>query len=113
MEQYVGTIVQVRFYSDQSRFIVAVIDDDELEKPLLITGLMNEPKENQRYRFFGDFVIHPKYGKQFKFSHYEEVLANDYEEIIRYLNSPGYKGIGKFQASFVGDALGEKSLELI
>lgn len=113
MEQYVGTIVQVRFYSDQSRFIVAVIDDDELEKPLLITGLMNEPKENQRYRFFGDFVIHPKYGKQFKFSHYEEVLANDYEEIIRYLSSPLFKGIGKIQAAYIVDALGENALEMI
>lgn len=113
MDQYVGTIVQVRFYNDQSRFIVAVIDDDDLEKPLLITGLMNEPKENQRYRFYGEFVVHPKYGKQFKFSHYEEVLANDYEEIIRYLSSPLFKGIGKIQATYIVDALGENALEMI
>lgn len=113
MEQYTGVIIQVRFYNDQSRFIVAVIDDDDLEKPLLVTGLMSEPKENQRYRFYGEFVVHPKYGKQFKFSHYEEVLANDYEEIIRYLSSPLFKGIGKVQATYIVDALGENALEMI
>ena len=113
MDQYVGTIVQVRFYNDQSRFIVAVIDDDDLEKPLLITGLMNEPKENQGYLFYVSYVVHPKYGKQSKFSHYEEVLANDYEEIIRYLSSPLFKGIGKIQATYIVDALGENALEMI
>lgn len=113
MDQYVGTIIQVRFYNEQSRFIVAVIDDDELAKPMLITGLMNEPKEHQRYRFYGEFVVHPKYGKQFKFSRYEEVLANDYDEVIRYLSSPLFKGIGKIQATHIVDALGEDALEKI
>ena len=113
METYVGQIVQVRFYSEESKFLVAMIYEESLDKHILVTGSMYELREEGRYRFFGDYMIHPKYGKQFKFTHYEEVLANDYEEVIRYLSSPLFKGIGKKQATYIVDALGNHALEII
>ncbi len=45
--------------------------------------------------------------------HYEIVLSTDEEEIIKYLSSPLFKGIGPTQAKYIVDALGENALSLI
>lgn len=50
---------------------------------------------------------------QFKLDHYEIVLSTDEEEIIKYLSSPLFKGIGPTQAKYIVDALGENALSLI
>lgn len=50
---------------------------------------------------------------QFKLDHYEIVLSTDEEEIIKYLSSPLFKGIGPTQAKYIVDALGENTLSLI
>ena len=113
METIVGSIVQIRFYNEQSKFIVALIDEENIHQKILVTGNMLEPQLGLRFRFNGDYVIHPKYGEQFKFIGYEEVLANDYDEIIRYLSSSLFKGIGKIQATRIVDTLGENALEMI
>ena len=72
METIVGSIVQIRFYNDQSKFIVALIDEENIHQKILVTGNMLEPQLGLRFRFNGDYVIHPKYGEQFKFIGYEE-----------------------------------------
>lgn len=113
MIEFVGSIKQVRFYSEDSKFIVALIYVDELEKHLWITGNMIQYDENLKYRFFGDYMIHPKYGQQFKFERYEEVAASGYNELIDYLSSTSFKGIGKVQATHIVETLGEDAIVLI
>ncbi|HRM91571.1 MAG TPA: ATP-dependent RecD-like DNA helicase, partial [Thomasclavelia ramosa] len=61
----------------------------------------------------GDYEIHPKYGKQFKLSEYRIIYAKESEEIIKYLSSPLFKGIGKALATQIVNTLGEECLEKI
>ena len=74
---------------------------------------MSYVNTDDRYRITGDFVIHPRYGKQFQIQSYEILLADDHDEIIRYLSSPLFKGIGKKQAELIVDTLGEDCLNQI
>ena len=111
MEEYEGIISKVIFYNPENKYIVAVFETDDEE--ITITGNMSYVNNDDRYRIKGNYVTHPRYGKQFKVSSYEIILADDRGEIIRYLSSPLFKGVGKKMAERIVDALGEKALTTI
>ncbi|MEG0276444.1 MAG: ATP-dependent RecD-like DNA helicase [Coprobacillus sp.] len=113
MLEYIGIIKQVRFYSEETKFIVCTIDSEQEDKPILATGYMSYVNPQDKYHFKGDYIIHPKYGKQFQIQSYEIVLADDESEIIRYLSSPLFKGIGEKQATAIVEVLGKDALNMI
>lgn len=113
MLEYTGIISRIKFYSEETKFIVCYIDSEQEDKPILATGYMSYANLQDKYHFKGDYIIHPKYGKQFQIQSYEIVLANDESEIIRYLSSPLFKGIGEKQATAIVEALGQDALSKI
>ena len=80
---------------------------------ITMNGYMNNFNDYEKYAFIGDYEIHPKYGKQFKLSEYRIIYAKESEEIIKYLSSPLFKGIGKALATQIVNTLGEECLEKI
>lgn len=113
MLEYTGIIKQVRFYSEETKFIVCLIDSEQEDKPILATGYMSYVNPQDKYHFAGEYIIHPKYGKQFQIQSYEIVLADDESEIIRYLSSSLFKGIGEKQATAIVETLGKDALHKI
>ena len=113
MLEYTGIIKQVRFYSEETKFIVCVIDSEQEDKPILATGYMSYVNPQDKYHFQGDYIIHPKYGKQFQIQSYEIILADDESEIVRYLSSSLFKGIGEKQATAIVETLGKDALNKI
>ena len=82
MLKYKGYIRKIRYYSESSHYIVALLEVEEYQELLTMNGYM--------YNF-----------------------NTDEEEIIKYLSSPLFKGIGPTQAKYIVDALGENALSLI
>ena len=39
---------------------------DYREKEIVVTGSFGDIQENETYRFYGELVDHPKYGRQLK-----------------------------------------------
>lgn len=113
MLEYTGYIRRVRFYSESSNYIVATIEVEQEIKEITMNGYMINVNDYDKYIFRGDYEIHPKYGKQFKLESYEVVLADNEDEIVKYLSSPLFKGIGKVQAQQIVDVLGKHCLEKI
>ena len=112
-ETLTGKIAQVRYYSEETAFIVMNVETVELERPILMTGYMPDYNTEMSYRFTGEFVQHPKYGKQFKIEAYEMLSTDDREATIRYLSSSLFKGIGPVFATQIVDFLGDRTLEKI
>ena len=112
-ETLTGKITQVRYYSEQTAFIVMNVETVELDRPVLMTGYMPDYQTELSYKFTGEFIQHPKYGKQFKIDAYEQLSGEDDEATIRYLSSPLFKGIGPVLAKQIVDHLGEHTLEKI
>lgn len=112
-ETLTGKIVQVRYFSDDTAFIVMNVETVELERPILMTGYMPDYNMEMSYRFTGEFIQHPKYGKQFKIETYEALGMDDREATIRYLSSSLFKGIGPVLATQIVDHLGDHALEKI
>lgn len=108
-----GYIKKIRFYSESSNYIVALIEVEQEDKLITMNGYMNNFNDYEKYAFIGDYEIHPKYGKQFKLSEYRIIYAKESEEIIKYLSSPLFKGIGKALATQIVNTLGEECLEKI
>lgn len=113
MIEYTGYIRKIRFYSESSNYIVALIEVEQEDKLITMNGYMNNFNDYEKYAFIGDYEIHPKYGKQFKLSEYRIIYAKESEEIIKYLSSPLFKGIGKALATQIVNTLGEECLEKI
>ena len=113
MIEYTGYIKKIRFYSESSNYIVALIEVEQEDKLITMNCYMNNFNDYEKYAFIGDYEIHPKYGKQFKLSEYRIIYAKESEEIIKYLSSPLFKGIGKALATQIVNTLGEECLEKI
>jgi exodeoxyribonuclease V alpha subunit len=111
--EYTGVITRIRYYSEETKFIVFSASVEEENQSVSMTGYMSYVSENDKYKFIGDYIIHPKYGKQFKIESYEVIPHNDEEEVIKYLSSSLFKGIGEKQATLIVQALGKDAVNLI
>ncbi|WRK54740.1 helix-hairpin-helix domain-containing protein [Coprobacillaceae bacterium CR2/5/TPMF4] len=110
---YTGYIKKIRFYSESSNYLVALIEVEQEDKLITMTGYMNNFNDYDKYEFTGDYVIHPKYGKQFKLEQYRIIYAKEDDELIKYLSSPLFKGIGKTLATEIVNTLGEDCIDKI
>ena len=78
-----------------------------------MSGYFPPLQEMSRYRFFGQWGQHPKFGWQFNATRYEGVQISGGSAVVQYLSSGIFAGIGKKTAQRVVDALGEDALTLI
>ncbi len=86
---------------------------DYREKEIVVTGSFGEIQENELYRFYGELVDHPKYGRQLKVERYEQEKPTTVNGIVGYLSSEKFPGIGKKTAEKIVEQLGEEAIEKI
>ena len=92
------------------------VKESNVEVPsrvVTITGFLPDLNELDLYKFEGDFVFHDKYGEQFNVTSYEVLLPNDKDNVVSFLSSELFKGIGEAKALKIVDTLGEDCLNLI
>ena len=87
---------------------------DPSEKGTIVCKGSNLPAINGiAYTFFGNWIEDKKYGRQFNVSKYEEKVGDTKKDIISYLSSGLFKGIGKKTAEKIYDAFGKDSIRII
>ena len=118
MPYFVGTVAAI-FYQNPSNFykvlLVRVTETtaDYREKEIVVTGSFGDVQENELYRFYGELVDHPKYGRQLKVERYEQEKPTTANGIVGYLSSEKFPGIGKKTAEKIVELLGEEAIEKI
>ncbi len=80
---------------------------------ITFTGFFSDLNELDTYKFQGDFVFHNKYGNQFNVTSYEVVFPDDKDNIISFLSSELFKGIGTKKAEKIVKVLGDNCLNVI
>ena len=75
-----GKLGKIIFNNPENGYTVAVFDTDK--GSVRIAGSFAEPKTGAAYRLEGKFTIHPKYGEQFSFTSYEELLPEGEDAIL-------------------------------
>ena len=106
-----GRITKIIFHNESNGYTVAVIDTDE--GAVRIAGSVAEPREGASYRLEGRFGIHPKYGEQFNFTGYEELMPQGEDAVYEFLAAGNIRGIGPKMARTIVDTFGEDALTII
>lgn len=118
-KEYIVGNVQAIFYENPSNFykvlLVNVTDTntDYLEKEIVVTGSFGQIQEEELYRFFGHFVDHPRYGRQYQIDSYQQERPTSVSGVVNYLSSDKFPGIGKRTAEKIVEVLGEEAIDRI
>lgn len=119
VEDYFVGEVKATFFTNPDnyyRVIKVAIDETNTlysEDTIVMTGNFVELQEGTTYQFSGEIVDHPRYGIQFKVTHYEQKKATSKEGVVRYLSSDEFPGIGKILAQRIVDQLGIEAIAKI
>ena len=106
-----GKLGKIIFNNEENGYTVAIFDTED--GAIRIAGSFNAPKIGTKYRLDGSFTIHRKYGEQFSFTSYEEVLPEGVDAIYEFLAAGNIRGVGPKTAELIVDTFGEDSLVVI
>lgn len=104
-----GNFTKVIYRSDN--YMVCKFETDE--GSLTITGPSFDFDLGQKYILSGSYVDHPKYGFQFNVKTIEKCLPTKKDEIISFLSSKSFKGIGKKAAEKIYEQFGDDTLNIL
>ena len=109
-----GTITRRIFYNADNGYCVLAVDigdlTGEMGGDVKMSGHMASIREGDEYRFTGQWITHPKYGDQFKFTEAELILPTGAAGLAKYLSNIT-SGVGIAKAKKIVEALGEDALE--
>ena len=118
-KNYVVGQVQAIFFENPSNFykvlLVKISDTntDFLESEIVTIGSFGQIQEEEMYRFYGHFVDHPRYGRQFQVDNYQQERPTSATGVVNYLSSEKFPGIGKRTAGKIVEILGEDAIDRI
>lgn len=113
-----GEVVHIIFQNEENYYTVASVKIKESseefpEKKCTVVGTIPNIDVHDHYLFYGHVSTHPKFGIQFQVSHFERIIPETTDGIIKYLSSDRFPGIGKKTAERIVAILGEKALSQI
>ena len=106
-----GKLGKIIFNNPENGYTVAVFDTED--GAIRIAGSFAEPRTGAKYRLEGRFVIHPRYGEQFSFTDYDEMMPEGAEAILEFLSAGNIRGIGPATARQIVECFGDESLKVI
>lgn len=101
----------ITYYNEENFYSILACADNE-EKFTVLGNIVN-PVRGQEYTFDGEWVFHPKYGRQFKAENAKMITPTSVERIKELLVNGSVKGIGKKTAERIVAAFGDQSLNII
>ena len=107
----VGKVAAIFFSSSDSFYKVLLVhvdqtDLDWVEDEIVVTGSFGDVAEEGTYRFIGKVIDHPKYGKQFNASNYDNETPTSKTGLVKYLSGDQFPGLGKKTAERIVETLG-------
>ena len=112
MEDLNGTVDRFLFKSEESGFSVFVLQVKK-DQTIVVRGHTPALQPGQQVELSGDWVVHPKFGKQFEAHSCQVCLPNSALGLKKYLGSGMIKGIGKVYAEKLVNYFGTSILDII
>lgn len=115
---FVGTVKAIFFENPDNLYKIFTIkvkktNTDWDAGDIVVTGSFGEISEEEEYKFEGQIIDHPKYGKQFQATTYKRSRPNGRKELISFFSSDEFPGIGKKKAEKIVDELGNDAIDKI
>ncbi len=112
LERIEGTLEKIRFYSEESSYLVGVLRCRD-NNTITIVGNFPPMQEGETLAIKGQWQVHPRYGRQLAVEDWERLLPATEEGLKRYLSSGLIKGIGPVTADKIVDHFGLDTLEIM
>ncbi len=114
IETIKGTIDRIIFSSAENGYAILKLQANSKEEDApTVVGTIPNPRMGGFYAFTGQWTRHPKFGKQFSFTQYEEQLPESLDGIKMFLASGVIKGIGKKRAEKIVDHFGLETFNIL
>jgi len=112
-----GSYIKEIYSNKDNGYVVGVLKIKETDldidsNSVYFTGSFYNLRIRSNYIMYGEFVNHPKYGKQFNVNSYELALPSKEEELVEFLSSDLFP-IGEVTASKIVECFGENTLDVI
>jgi exodeoxyribonuclease V alpha subunit len=107
-----GTIESFLYQNEETGFSIFKMSLPH-QKKATVTGSFHNIHSGESITLEGEWIFHPKFGKQFKAAKYIVELPTSINGLKKYLGSGLIKGIGKTYAEKIVDAFKEDTLKII
>jgi len=113
MQTVQGEVVTVVYHNPENGYVIARLDSPAEPGQLTVVGILGDVAPGESLRLSGDWVEHPKFGRQFKAESCEHVLPATLSGIRRFLGSGAVKGIGEKTADRMVARFGSQVLDIM
>lgn len=115
---FIGQVQSEIFTSPDSFYKVLIVSVEDAnfdwnENEITVTGSFGDLTDDQTYRFEGQLVDHPRYGRQFQAQSYHVNQPTSREGVINFLSGKQFAGVGKKTAEKIVDTLGNNAIDKI
>lgn len=111
MDKLSGSVEDIRFRNDENGWTVFVLDSDG--DPVTVAGTFPHITPGDYLELEGEFVLHPKFGMQFKAVRSSVSEPHTVYGIVRFLGSGLIDGVGEKTAARIVDKFGLDSINII
>ena len=111
MERLTGSIEDIRFRNDENGWTVLTVDADGM--PVTAAGNLPPVTPGDCVELEGEFVIHPRFGTQFKVAHAAVTQPKTEYGIIKFLASGMIEGCGEKTAVRIVEKFGTAAIDVL
>ena len=106
-----GTVADIRFRNEENGYTIATVET-ELQ-PFVVVGVFPPVGAGSYVCCEGNFVTHPRFGRQFKAESVRPERPDSLYGLMRFLGSGLIKGVGEKRAAAIVERFGLKTLDVI
>jgi exodeoxyribonuclease V alpha subunit len=113
VEQFKVKVLKRIFSSVETGFSVCKVSVQGQRENTILVGNLFDVNEGDFLEITGEYVNHPKFGKQIKVNTFQSILPEDKDGMIKYLSSGRIKGIGKKSAEKIVERFGTEIFKIL
>ena len=106
-----GYVEKVIFRNRENGYTVLSVEDEGIST--VCVGSFPEIRPGEFMEFSGEYVLHPRFGQQFKAETARTVVPEDIVAVERYLGSGAIKGIGTVTARRIIEKFGDDTMRIL
>ena len=113
LTQLQGQIERITYVNQENGFTIAKMRVRGRRQLATVVGNLASPTPGEVLSMRGEWVKHPRFGEQFKVSHFESQAPSSIYGIQKYLGSGLIRGIGPVMAQRIVEKFGKDTLDMI
>lgn len=106
-----GSVEKITYRNEGNSYTVAEIKNET--ENITVVGILPFLTEGDLAVFYGKYITHPTYGRQFSADSFERKVEQNAAAILRYLSAGAIKGIGPATATKIVERFGVDTLDII